>query len=402
LEEMAQKGGHAQRRWRRNLAFAATAFVLFLGLLLALEGGVRLLGIWSPASFRDPWMGCSDAYPFYLPAEGDAGEMRTSPWRQDMRPRTFRVPRPDGTFRVFMLGGSTVAFGLAEEVERQLAERLPGTKVEVINSGIAGADSLIHGNVLKEVLGYAPDAIVVYAGHNEWSAWRHNPQFRPPGLVLRTRMSLEKHSRLFMAAAAGVRAVRRRFAARFGQGTEAPRSFFDHSEKGPATDAEKRIVEGHYAANLAEMAARARAAGIPIYFCTLVSNLFVDPNWVGGVPPAGADGDRPPEMPDDPSLDHFRQGQALFAAGEREKGLEELRIARELHPTPVRVWGAMNDVVRKAGAQDGARLIDVAAAFEPAAFLAHAHEELFLDSMHPAAVGSKIMGAVIADALQGR
>jgi lysophospholipase L1-like esterase len=86
------------------------------------------------------------------------------------------LPKPGGTFRVYVDGGSTTfdSFVSADSLawparlERRLDELLPGQNIEVINGGVPGyriRDNLIR--LLDEIDVYEPDLIVQLQGHND-------------------------------------------------------------------------------------------------------------------------------------------------------------------------------------------------------------------------------------------
>ena len=91
------------------------------------------------------------------------------------RPASFDANKPADTRRVFVLGGSTVQ-GRPYETETALTQWLqfrlqaadPLHRYEVINCGGVSYASYRLAMVLDEVLGYEPDAIVLYTGHNEF------------------------------------------------------------------------------------------------------------------------------------------------------------------------------------------------------------------------------------------
>jgi len=85
-------------------------------------------------------------------------------------------PHP-GTFRIVCLGdSSTFGWGVGGEdaypalLEREVALRHPGLRVEVVNLGICGYSSL-QGRVLleREALRYEPDVVSLSYGSNDWS-----------------------------------------------------------------------------------------------------------------------------------------------------------------------------------------------------------------------------------------
>jgi lysophospholipase L1-like esterase len=84
--------------------------------------------------------------------------------------------KPKGTFRIFILGGSTVlSRGTAYEktsarvLEKLLSKNYPNKKIEVINAGVDGyttEHSLIQ--YLFKIKDFNPDMIIMWHGINDW------------------------------------------------------------------------------------------------------------------------------------------------------------------------------------------------------------------------------------------
>jgi lysophospholipase L1-like esterase len=93
----------------------------------------------------------------------------------------FEDKKPNGTIRICCIGNSCT-FGweipegktYAELLEKELAERYPDQKFEVINCGVPGYSSHQGLVLLKEkILGYNPDIITLSFGWNDiWGAGR--------------------------------------------------------------------------------------------------------------------------------------------------------------------------------------------------------------------------------------
>lgn len=116
------------------------------------------------------------------------------------------VAKPEGTYRIACLGGSTTYTQRVKEVETYpaqleafLAAQSPGQAIEVQNAGVKGyttAESLM--NLAFKVLDYEPDAIVVYHAVNDFYP-RTYPGFRPDYLhcrVVWVEADLEKNTLL--------------------------------------------------------------------------------------------------------------------------------------------------------------------------------------------------------------
>jgi len=99
--------------------------------------------------------------------------METRPAKQVSFPRQrFQRVKPQGTFRIVALGGSSVHYLEPEfrQLEKELTEKYKTEydQVEIINCGgfAYGSHRLVF--IFREVLNYSPDLILLYTGHNEF------------------------------------------------------------------------------------------------------------------------------------------------------------------------------------------------------------------------------------------
>ena len=87
------------------------------------------------------------------------------------------IPKPAGTYRVVLLGGSTTHGYLVDDdqtIDAHLRRALAGGRnVEVVNLGLEGLDAICDEERLRlEGLRLAPDAVVVHTGVNDALALR--------------------------------------------------------------------------------------------------------------------------------------------------------------------------------------------------------------------------------------
>jgi tetratricopeptide (TPR) repeat protein len=90
-------------------------------------------------------------------------------------PDYFKMPKPQGTYRIFCLGGSTTVgfpYGYVGSFSTYLRDRLkyifPDRTIEVINLGMTATNSFTTLDIARELVDYAPDMFCVYDGHNEF------------------------------------------------------------------------------------------------------------------------------------------------------------------------------------------------------------------------------------------
>lgn len=162
------------RGWKR-WAFPLTAVVLVPLLLLGLlEAGLRLVGYGEPTGFFVPLDGVSEDGPDAVTTNSRFGR-RFFPPEIARSPVVSRMARdkPDGTFRVFVLGGSAAlgtpesAFGVGRVLEAMLRDAFPDREIEVVNAAMTAINSHVVLTIAEESDQYDPDLFVVYLGNNE-------------------------------------------------------------------------------------------------------------------------------------------------------------------------------------------------------------------------------------------
>lgn len=87
----------------------------------------------------------------------------------------FLKQKPENGLRIFVQGGSTAAgfpygFGasIAGMLDYRLKQTYPNKEVEVINTALSAVNSYTLLDFADEIIAQAPDAVVIYAGHNEF------------------------------------------------------------------------------------------------------------------------------------------------------------------------------------------------------------------------------------------
>lgn len=96
--------------------------------------------------------------------------------RQDNPQVTFQREKAPGVFRVFCIGGSTTrgwpfqsTAAYPKLLSELLADLLPGKKLEIINAGICASDSSTDLRLVRQLMSFDPDLLLIYEGRNE--AW---------------------------------------------------------------------------------------------------------------------------------------------------------------------------------------------------------------------------------------
>ena len=173
------------RRFWFRLAAVLLGFIPFV----IAEVTLRILGLPTQNAELDPYLDVSQLAPLF---KGDAqGVYRIPNDRKRLfAPAEFQIEKPANTKRIFSLGGSTTQgepYGPPTAFPTWLGLNLelidPSQKWEMINCGGLSYASYRVLPILREVIEYAPDLIVVYCGQNEFlearelSGWKQTPTF---------------------------------------------------------------------------------------------------------------------------------------------------------------------------------------------------------------------------------
>ena len=186
----------------RGLVFRLAAVLIGLTPFVLAEAVLAILDVGRPTYQDDPFVGFSKVHPLFVPNE-DGTRYEIAPSRQKFfRPESFAAQKGTNEFRIFCLGGSTVQgrpfaveTSLSTWLELSLQAADPDREWEVVNCGGVSYASYRLVPILEEVLGYQPDLVILYTGHNEfledrtYSHIKYLPGMvaRPCQLVCRTR-----------------------------------------------------------------------------------------------------------------------------------------------------------------------------------------------------------------------
>lgn len=156
---------------RRRIFRWVAGFVLPVLLLLGIELGLRLVGWGYPTHF------------FVRAATGPPGTFvenqrfgyRFFPHRLARAPDPIRlsIAKPPGTCRVFVFGESAAlgdpvpAYGFSRILRELLEGRRPGTKFEVINTGMTAINSHAILPITRDCVPFQGDIWILYMGNNE-------------------------------------------------------------------------------------------------------------------------------------------------------------------------------------------------------------------------------------------
>jgi tetratricopeptide (TPR) repeat protein len=387
---------------RRALLYALTLLVPVAALVL-LEIALRLF--WAGGSIPAFEVVNGSGGTLQTPARGVARRYFAAETDPPAPPTdVFASAKPSHAFRVFVLGESSAAGfpyphnGTFSRLLRDaLHDVLPDDSVEVVNVGIAATNSYTIADLTPAVIAQHPDAVLIYAGHNEYygalgvgSAVRVGSS---PAIV-RAYLAAE-HLRTFMALRYALGSLQRRLSA--GAPRDSTVATFMETiardqeimAQGPA------FLSGfeQFDANITSSLRQFRGAAIPVYVASIESNVREQPPFAS--PSNG------------PANAAFLAGHAALTRGDTAAARPLLLRARDLDVIRFRAPAALNDVIRRVAKREGAHYVPVAERLDSIAPAGLPGSELFLEHVHPnargyAEIGRGFFEALRADGFLGR
>ena len=434
-EDVQLKAKRPTRRVR-GLVFRIAAillgfspFVLAEAILVALDWG-------RPDYSSDPFVGFHDVQPLFVPSE-DGTRYEISPSRQGFfRPDSFSTRKPDNEYRIFCLGGSTVQgrpFGIETSFTTWLELALQAAdatrKWEVVNCGGVSYASYRLVPVLDEVLGYRPDLIVVYTGHNEFLEDRTYRQIkripkilaRPCGFLARTRTSnLLRQG--YVRLKGGHDRADSLDRPTLRTEVDAMLEYEGGLAQYHRDDKWRRDVIQHYRYNLRRMVELCRDAGVEIILVNPVSNLRDCPPFKN----QHRDGLTPEELKrwegligqaaelqatnmhqatllleeavaidDRHAGTYYLLAKCCDALGDYDRARRAYIRAKDEDICPLRILEPMNQAVLEVARQTGTTMADVRAVFAARSDAGIPGGVLLVDHVHPSFEGHRLIADVL-------
>ena len=399
------------QRQSRHRLFTALMWCIPVLFFLLLECGLRLFGV-------------GGAYPLFVPVPEAPDflvmnrEMAKRYFAREVRVPTglhdvFLAQKDSQTVRVFVQGGSSAAgypyyYGgsFSRMLEQRLQQTWPGRRIEVVNTAVAAVNSYTILDQVDEILEHEPDAVLLYAGHNEYygalgagSAESLGRERRVVNLYLSLRSWRTLQAiRLLMS-----------------QGRNAMRP----TEEGENTLMERMVGRqtipyrySVYDAGMAQWRGNLRAilkkykrSNVPVFVGTLASNERTHPPFISNLADgtdAGAWEDhynRALKLPELPlaieameavvemdsvaAQPHFALGKMLDAAGRYDEALAAYRAAKDRDQLRFRASEEANAIVRDEVVRIGAMLVDTQGALTRESRDGIIGSDLMLEHLHP-------------------
>lgn len=404
--------------------------VLFFALL---EGGLRLAGY-------------GDDYPLFVPVPGAPDYLmqnrdvaRRYFTRQARVPTglndVFRVHPDSGTVRLFVQGGSSAAgypyyFGgsFSRMLEQRLRQTFPDRPVEVVNTALAAVNTYTLLDFADEIIAAHPDAVLIYAGHNEFYGALGVGSAESLG---RMRGLVNLYLRLRpLRLMQGLRALLEGVAGWFAQGDGGATPGRTLMER---MVGQQRIPLGaplyrqgieQFRGNLRDLLATYREAGVPVFIGTVASNERAFPPFISGhadgadttafeqalreakralheerYDDAGTAAERAIHADTLSAEAYFVKARALDALHQYAAAREAYLAAKDRDELRFRASEEVNAIIREEAARAGAIVVETQAALAERARDGIIGSDLILEHLHPNITGYFVLSDAFYHAL---
>jgi tetratricopeptide (TPR) repeat protein len=256
----------------------------------------------------------------------------------------FLKKKPDDVFRIFVMGSSSVVgFPYDNNImfSRILSERLhdayPGKKIEMVNTAITAINSFTLADFMPQIIEQKPDAILIYAGHNEFygafGVGSNEAFFHSPALI-KMHLNLMNYRVYQLVVNTMVHVTSMFKSSDQKRGTLMSRMVKDVD----IIYGSKTYKEGlnNYEQNMSAMLELAKKKNIPVFFSDMVSNLKnVKPfKSIASGELKGAD-------------EYFNAAKQYEQQGNMQKAKENYLLARDYDCIRFRASSDINAIIKK-------------------------------------------------------
>lgn len=377
---------------KRKILFRIISIFLSLSLLIILELGLRLFSYGGSMNlFVEHGVENYEDYYIVNPFVGVKyfNRFKATEATNDL----FLKRKPDNSYRIFVLGSSTI-YGFPYEknlmatriLHKRLQDAYPDKTIEMVNTSITAINTVTLKDFTRQIVKYEPDAILIYAGHNEFygaygvgsnESMMGSSFFRAVHFKL---MNLRLYQ-LMQASIKGIRGGGNNKSAEADQKGTLMKRIVKDKEIEFGSEIYARGVE-QFRDNLKDILDQANKNEIPVFLSDLVSN-------VKDIPPFGDIGSN-----DQSSVFNYKAAQEALFAGDTALAKELYYKAKDLDPVRFRASEEMNQVIYSLAEEKGARLIFAKEKFSNASPGGIIGSNLLTEHVHPNIDGQFLLADV--------
>ena len=266
----------------------------------------------------------------------------------------FLKEKPENGFRVFAMGGSSAAgypYGFngtySRVVNDVLKDAMPDREVEVVNVGISAISSYTLVDQVDEIIEQDPDAILIYAGHNEFygalGVGSNENLGAFPGFV-RFYLGLQRF-KTFMLLRTVIVDSGKWFSETFsGKKIDETATLMERIVDSRSIELDSpqyQLAMRQFESNINAIVTKFGKEGIPVYLGSIGSNLKDHSPFVNIT-----DGERPP------ALEVFNEAKEAYENSNYESALEKFTYAKDLDGLKFRAPSEINSIIEATAEQN--------------------------------------------------
>jgi lysophospholipase L1-like esterase len=309
----------------------------------------------------------------------------------------FLKKKPENGFRIFVLGSSTVvgfpySYNLmfSRILHMRLQDAYPDKHIEVVNTAITAINSFSLLDYMNEIVKYEPDALLIYAGHNEFygafGIASHETLSRNRS-ILNIHFKL-LHLRIYQLMRNSIYGIINLF-------SKSPDPADERGTLMKRMVADKEIVYKsekytfgirQYDINMSQIFKIARKHNIPVFISDLVSNIR-DLKPFGSIKTDSIPG----------ASDVFNEAKQNENEGDFQKAKKMYYRAKDLDCVRFRASEEINDIIRTLAKEYSSYLVPMQSYFEQSSPNGLIGNNLLTEHVHPNIDGYFLMSSAFYD-----
>jgi tetratricopeptide (TPR) repeat protein len=298
----------------------------------------------------------------------------------------FLKLKPPNDYRIFVLGESTAAgfpYGnnltFPRILNRRLSDAFPERRIEVINTAMTAISTYSMMDFMDEIIEQKPDALLIYAGHNEFYGALGVASMESPGrigCVARGYLKLRKFKTFVLIRDAVVLLRKTASAVSKTDSVEDPmQTVMSRIAKHRDIPLHGGLYESgkaQFRRNLSSILQKSKKAGIPVILSELVSNVRDQSPFVTG----GKD-----SLP--PARKAYEAARLLEKNGDNDAARKAYYRAKDLDALRFRASEEFNEVIHGLAEEYKMPVVPTKAYFESASPKGLIGNNLMHEHLHP-------------------
>jgi tetratricopeptide (TPR) repeat protein len=314
----------------------------------------------------------------------------------------FKQEKSPNSFRVFAMGGSSAAgypYGFngtfSRVVKDILQDYMPDREVEVVNVGISAISSYTLFDQVEEILEHEPDAIMIYAGHNEFYGALgvgSNENLGGFPWFVRGYLKLQQFKTFLLLRNALVSSGRW-ISERVSDDQVDPMATLMeriiNSRSIPLDGPKHQLAMHQFESNMKAIMEEFQSAGVPVWMGSLASNYKDQPPFV--------------DVEDEslPAANQiYQDAQKRYQEGEMEQAQQLFAYAKDLDGLKFRAPESINTLINEISREyPHVRYVPVFEHFTQESPHGIIGDELMLEHLHPNTRGYFLIGRAFAQSM---